>query len=89
MLKRARISMLVALVGGFFGFTGVLHWTAVIAQGLFYFCCAFSVLSLLLSLFEERNQALSVAEEVRQQPTPVQRASPRAQMDPHPASSAV
>ena len=89
MLKRARIWMLVALVGGFFGFTGVLHWTAVIAQGLFYLCSAFSVLSLLLSLFEEQNQAPSVTEEVRQQPVPVQSAIPRVQMDPHPLPSTV
>jgi uncharacterized membrane protein YtjA (UPF0391 family) len=81
--------MLVALVGGFFGFTGVLHWTAAIGQGLFYFCGAFTLLSLLLSLFEEQNQAPSATEEVRRQPTPVQRAIAGPQMDPHSVSSAV
>ena len=63
MIKRARIWLLIALVGGFFGFTGVLHFTAVIPQALFYICSAFAILSVLFSLFEEQGEATSFNEE--------------------------
>jgi uncharacterized membrane protein YtjA (UPF0391 family) len=53
MLKRAGNWVLVALVAALFGFTGILHWTAGIAQSVFFICTAFGVFSLLLSLFEE------------------------------------
>ena len=52
MLKRAGISMLVALVAAFFGFTGLLQTTAVFAQDVFYILSAFALLSLMFSLFE-------------------------------------
>lgn len=52
MLKRAGNWVLVAVIAAFFGFTGILHWTAAIAQTVFFVCAAFGVLSLLLSLFE-------------------------------------
>ena len=63
MIKRARIWLLIALIGGFFGFTGVLHSTAVLAQDLFYLCSAFAVLSVLFSLFEEQGEPTSVSQE--------------------------
>ncbi len=53
MLRRAGNWVLVALIAALFGFTGILHWTAGIAQSVFFVCIAFGLLSLLLSLFEE------------------------------------
>lgn len=53
MLRRAVNWVVVALIAAFFGFTGILHWTASIAQSVFYVCMGFGVLSLLFSLFEE------------------------------------
>lgn len=52
MLRRAGISSVVALVGGFWGFSGVLEVTAAIGQTLFYIAVGFTFLSLLFSLFE-------------------------------------
>lgn len=52
MLKRAGNWVLVALIAALFGFTGILRWTAGIAQSVFFICIAFGVFSLLLSLFE-------------------------------------
>ena len=42
-------------MAGIFGFTGLLETAAPIAQVIFYFLLAFSLLSLILSLFEETN----------------------------------
>jgi uncharacterized membrane protein YtjA (UPF0391 family) len=53
MLKRASNWVLAAVIAAFFGFTGILHWTADIAQSVFFICIGFGILSLLLSLFEE------------------------------------
>jgi uncharacterized membrane protein YtjA (UPF0391 family) len=52
MLKRAAHWMVVGLVAAIFGFTGILHWTAPIAQSVFFICLGFGILSLLFSLFE-------------------------------------
>jgi uncharacterized membrane protein YtjA (UPF0391 family) len=52
MLNRARSSLLIGLVAGSFGFTGLLEQTAILAQSVFYFCLAFSLLSALLGLFD-------------------------------------
>ena len=52
MLKRAGNWVLVALIAALFGFTGILRWTAGIAQSVFFICTAFGAFSLLLSLFE-------------------------------------
>lgn len=53
MLKRAANCFIVALIAALFGFTGILHWTAMIAQSVFFICLGFIILSLLFSLFEE------------------------------------
>ena len=53
MLRRAGNWVLVAVIAAFFGFTGILHWTAAIAQTVFFVCIGFGILSLLFSLFEE------------------------------------
>jgi len=52
MLKRARICVVIAFVAAIFGFTGILHWTDVIAQSICILFGALSFLSLLFSLFE-------------------------------------
>lgn len=53
MLRRAAHCMVIALIAAIFGFTGILHWTAAIAQAVFFVCFGMSMLSLLFSLFEE------------------------------------
>lgn len=53
MLRRAARWMVIALIAAIFGFTGILHWTAMIAQSVFFVCFGMSLLSLLFSLFEE------------------------------------
>jgi uncharacterized membrane protein YtjA (UPF0391 family) len=53
MLRRAANFMVIALIAAMFGFTGLLYWTAFIAQSVFYVCVGVSILSLLFSLFEE------------------------------------
>jgi len=53
MLKRAVNWVIVALIAALFGFTGILRFTAPIAQSVFFVCMAFGILSLLFSLFEE------------------------------------
>ena len=53
MLRRAAYCLVVALIAAIFGFTGILQWTAGIAQSVFFVCFALCVLSLLFSLFEE------------------------------------
>jgi len=53
MLKRAAHCVVIAVIAAIFGFTGILHWTAGIAQTVFFVFFAFCILSLLFSLFEE------------------------------------
>jgi len=53
MLKRAANCFVIAVIAAIFGFTGILHWTAIIAQSVFFVCLGFIILSLLFSLFEE------------------------------------
>ena len=53
MLRRARISMEIAVLAAFFGFTGVLQAAAPLAQITFFCLAGFSVLSILFALFEE------------------------------------
>jgi uncharacterized membrane protein YtjA (UPF0391 family) len=56
MLKRAANCVVIAIIAAIFGFTGILHWTAVIAQSVCVVCLGFCVLSLLFSLFEEPSR---------------------------------
>jgi uncharacterized membrane protein YtjA (UPF0391 family) len=65
MLKRARTWLVIALVAAIFGFTGLLQNTAMIAQSLFYLCSAFSIISVLFSLFEEEPESAITAKEVQ------------------------
>jgi uncharacterized membrane protein YtjA (UPF0391 family) len=53
MLKRARMFGLIAMIAALFGFTGIIQASAPLAQVVAYFFIAFSLLSLLLGLFEE------------------------------------
>ena len=53
MLKRAVNWVIVGLIAAIFGFTGILHWTAAIAQSVCFVCIGFGVLSFLFCLFEE------------------------------------
>lgn len=53
MLKRAASCLVIALIAALFGFTGLLRWTAGIAQSVFFVFFGLCVLSLLFSLFEE------------------------------------
>ena len=53
MLKRAVNCVIIALIAAIFGFTGILRFTAPIAQSVCFVCAGFAVLSLLFSLFEE------------------------------------
>ncbi len=59
MLKRAGISLLIALVNGMFGFTGILKVTGGMARTLFFVLLGFALVSLLLSLFEESGEPLA------------------------------
>ena len=53
MLKRARLTALIATIAAIFGFTGIVETTAVIAQSVFYPLAGLTLLSLLFCLFEE------------------------------------
>jgi len=53
MLKRARISVLIAAISALFGFTGLLDGAAIIAQVVFYAFATSALLSFLFSMFEE------------------------------------
>jgi uncharacterized membrane protein YtjA (UPF0391 family) len=55
MLKRAAHCVVIAVIAAIFGFTGILHWTAGIAQSVFFLFLAFCILSLLFSLFEDSS----------------------------------
>ena len=57
MLKRAGISLVIAMITAILGFSGILQVTASMAQIASYVFIGFSVLSLLLSLFEGEPQA--------------------------------
>ena len=56
MLKRAGISLIIALVAAVLGFGGLLDHTAVVAQAFAYVFSGFCLLSLLFSLFEEKPE---------------------------------
>lgn len=61
MLRRTANCMVIALIAAIFGFTGILHWTAVIAQSVFFICLGVGILSLLFSLFEEPTETRELA----------------------------
>jgi uncharacterized membrane protein YtjA (UPF0391 family) len=52
MIKLALIWFGIGLIAAFFGFTGILGDTTLIAQDLSYVCAGFVLLSLLFCLFE-------------------------------------
>jgi len=52
MLRRAGFSLVLTLIAAVWGFSGILHVTAPFGRMLFYLAAAFSLLSLLFSLFE-------------------------------------
>jgi uncharacterized membrane protein YtjA (UPF0391 family) len=56
MLRRAGYSFGIAGVAAILGFTGALQGTALIARGFCFVFVGFSLLSLLLSLFEDSSQ---------------------------------
>ena len=51
--------MSIALIAAFFGFTGIVEYTAVIAQTVFYASVVFTFLSLLFCLFEGAPENLN------------------------------
>ena len=53
MLKRAAYCVVIAAIAAIFGFTGILRFTAAIAQSVCLVFLAGCILSLLFSLFEE------------------------------------
>jgi uncharacterized membrane protein YtjA (UPF0391 family) len=55
MLKRGNISLAVAAVPGFLAYTGVFETIVPAANVLFFVLIGFSVLSYLLSLFEDES----------------------------------
>lgn len=59
MLRRAWIWLVMAVVAGFFGYCEILGNTVAFARVFSSICLGFSVLSLLLSLFEEGNAGFS------------------------------
>jgi uncharacterized membrane protein YtjA (UPF0391 family) len=59
MLRRGVISALAAMVFGLWGFAGPLQSTAPLGQELFLIAAAFSLVSLLLSLFEPYGAAVA------------------------------
>lgn len=56
MLKRAAHCVVIAVIAAIFGFTGILRFTAVIAQSVCLLFLAGCILSLLFSLFEEPSE---------------------------------
>ncbi len=52
MLKRAGISLVIALVAALWGFSGIFRVTALFGRVLCFVAAGFCLLSLLLSLFE-------------------------------------
>jgi len=73
MLKRAANCVVIALIAAIFGFTGILHWTEVIAQSVCFVFLAFCILSLLFSLFEESSAPAvrEIAVDAQTQPIPL------------------
>ena len=57
MIRRARISMVIAVIAAFFGFTGILQAAAPLAQLTFFALAGFSFLSILFALFEDEPVA--------------------------------
>jgi len=68
MLKRACLSLEIAIVAAVLGFSGLLRATAPIAQIICFLSLAFAVVSLLFSLFEEATEStvrkLEISEKV-------------------------
>jgi uncharacterized membrane protein YtjA (UPF0391 family) len=63
MIKLALIWFGIGLIAAFFGFTGILGDTTLIAQDLSYVCAGFVLLSLLFCLFEppaEKSKGLMI-----------------------------
>jgi len=66
MIKRARLSLEIAIVAAVLGFSGLLRATAPIAQIICFLSLAFATISLLFSLFEEATESvrkLEISEE--------------------------
>ena len=59
MLKRARLSAVIAMIAAIFGFSGIVETTAIIAQTVCYSFVVFTLLSLVFCLFEETPEELS------------------------------
>ena len=70
MIKRARLSLVIAIVTAVLGFSGVLRATAPIAQMVCFLSLAFAAISLLFSLFEETTQPAVRQLEISEQPNP-------------------
>jgi uncharacterized membrane protein YtjA (UPF0391 family) len=62
MLRRACISLLVAVINGMFGFTGILKVTGGMARTVFFISVGFAIVSLLLSLFDDANESQPLKE---------------------------
>ena len=62
MLKRARISLLIAMVAALFGFAGLLEASAAIAQAVCYVFAASAVISFTFALFEEARTPITLEE---------------------------
>lgn len=71
MLKRAANSVVIALIAAIFGFTGLLQWTADLAQLVCLIFLAICGLSLLFSLFEEPGERVGGEMPIKIQPQPV------------------
>ena len=70
MFRRACISLLIALINGMFGFTGILKVTGGMARTIFFILVGFAIVSLLLSLFEEADEPQPRKEDLRAAPEP-------------------
>ena len=70
MLKRARLSLEIAIVAAVLGFSGVLRATAPIAQIICFLSLAFAAVSLLFSLFEETTESAVQKLEITEQLNP-------------------
>ena len=56
MLRRAGISMVIALIAAVLGFTGLLDKTAPVLRAVCFIFAGLSLLSLLFSLFEDNTE---------------------------------
>jgi uncharacterized membrane protein YtjA (UPF0391 family) len=57
MFRRACISLLVAVINGLFGFTGILKVTGGMVRTVFFILVGFTIVSLLLSLFDDADES--------------------------------